>query len=269
MEKDGIKINSRFLDDEGKYLLIELGGYVDQANCHHLQHEINEALKADIVNIIFDLKDLTYMSSAGWGILVGEIKRFREKGGDIKLANMPLNIYEVYQMLEFYHILQDYPTVQDAYNSFTGKKYAARKTESATLNNQEKPVETALKVESEDAQINEDKHEEELVDKFSLELEDILQETTEVTAGKEQSLKRVEFIPISIEETADTANLPLAEKVKRVIAKRPFANIFQIRRILRHEEFGNTKISILRLWFLLKELDLDTREKRYRFYRSC
>ena len=30
------------------------------------------------------------MSSAGWGIFVGEVKRFREKGGDIKLVNMNL-----------------------------------------------------------------------------------------------------------------------------------------------------------------------------------
>jgi len=53
------------------------------------------------------------------------------------------------------------------------------------------------------------------------------------------------------------------------VAKQPFANIFQIRRILRHEEFGKTKISLFKLWKLLRELDLDTREKRYRFYRSC
>lgn len=51
------------------------------------------------------------------GVLIGEIKRFRENGGDIKLANMGPEIYEIYQMLEFYHIISEYASVADALKS--------------------------------------------------------------------------------------------------------------------------------------------------------
>lgn len=273
MEKDGIIIKSSFLDDEGQYLLIELGGYIDQANSHHLQREISEALKAEIYNIIFDLKDLTYMSSAGWGILIGEIKRFREKGGDVKLANMPLNIYEVYQMLEFYHILQDYPSVQDAYKSFTGRKL--REEEARVGKNDKRgsvpkedsvnAIETTLTPPSK----NGDEESGEVVEQFSMDLSDIMEEVEQIPSRNNRSLRRIEFIPVALEETANVTSLPIPEKIKRVVAKRPSAGLFEIRRILRHDEFGNTKIGLFRLWKYLKELDLNTPEKRYRYYRSC
>ena len=63
--------------------------------------------------------------------------------------------------------------------------------------------------------------------------------------------------------------LPLHEKVKHVIAENPILNIFGIQKVLKHEEFGSETISVFRLWLLLKELDLNNKTKRFRYYRSC
>ena len=63
--------------------------------------------------------------------------------------------------------------------------------------------------------------------------------------------------------------LPLTEKIKKIVAENPLVTPWQIKRILKHEQFGHTRVSIFKLWRLLKDLDLNSREKRYRFYRSC
>ncbi|MGD1049387.1 MAG: STAS domain-containing protein, partial [Candidatus Krumholzibacteriaceae bacterium] len=67
-----------------------------------------------------DLGGVNYISSAGWGIFISEIKSIRENGGDLKLASMIGDVYEVFELLEFQTILQSFDTVQEAVKSFKG-----------------------------------------------------------------------------------------------------------------------------------------------------
>ena len=59
-----------------------------------------------------------YISSAGWGIFISHIKDVRDHGGDIKLANMIPNVYEIYELLEFDNVLQAYNSVDRARDKF-------------------------------------------------------------------------------------------------------------------------------------------------------
>ena len=88
--------------------MVELDGHIDQSNSHQLQKMFDNILQSGCSKVIVDFNRLFYMSSSGWGVFVGEIKRFRDLEGDIKLTNMNPEIYDVYQMLEFYHIFDDY-----------------------------------------------------------------------------------------------------------------------------------------------------------------
>ncbi len=277
IEQDGIKIETRFLDDDGQIMLVEIGGYIDQANVHHLQKVIDNSLESKVYKLIFDLKDLVYMSSAGWGVLIGEIKNFRENGGDIKLVNMNPEIYEVYQMLEFYHILSEYPTVEDAYNSFLDKKQAMRAggnrsgntiegTEILNVASEENnPVEEFQDILNEVNPPDTPEQEEE----FVVDLEDIEGNPSTSDISRQTPQRHVDFNPISVERVPDLKILPLTEKIKKVVAQFPHFGPWKIRKMLRHPEFGNTKVSYFKVRKILKQLDLDTKEKRYRFYRSC
>ena len=118
IKSEGVEIKVNKVGKDDPILVIQLGGYVDQANCHLLQVVIDRCLSEQYYMIIFDVHQLVYMSSAGWGVMIGEIKRFREKGGDIKLANMDPAIYEIYQMLEFYHMISEYASVESALQAF-------------------------------------------------------------------------------------------------------------------------------------------------------
>ena len=61
---------------------------------------------------------MNYISSAGWGIFISEIKEIRENGGDLKLAAMIGDVYEVFELLEFQTILESFDTVEEAVKSF-------------------------------------------------------------------------------------------------------------------------------------------------------
>lgn len=270
MEK--IKIDSKFADQSGEIMVVELGGHVDQSNSYQLQKMFDNIIQSGCFKVIVDFNDLYYMSSAGWGVFVGEIKRFRENGGDIKLANMNPEIYDVYQMLEFYHILEDYSTVEDAAASF-------RKSESELdlvldsdddeampddLNDVEQSTE---EIEIVDPLMDSDSDDFEVDDSGGGEVIDFSSEkTTEFDANKKGL---TEFIPHTLTTDVKLADLPLAEKIKRVVAQNPLVGLFGIRKVLRHEHFGKTKVGLFRLMRLLRELDLNTKEKRYRYYRSC
>ena len=286
IDQEGIKIETKFLDDDGQIALVELSGYVDQANVHLLQKTIDNSLESGTFKLIFDLKDLVYMSSAGWGVLIGEIKRFRENGGDIKLVNMSPEIYEVYQMLEFYHILSEYPSVEEALASFTHGQEAtnvkppvAQVDESHQI--QEDLPEPQQEVETSTTEINDileqiggsnnnNQHEEpEIIEEdIDIELEDVVEKDLNI-GGDTRDKVHVEFNPVTVERPPDFKILPLPEKVRAIVAQFPHFGPWKIRKMLRHPEFGNVKIGYFKLRRLLKQLELDTKEKRYRYYRSC
>jgi len=272
MEK--LQIESKFADQTGEVMVVELGGHVDQSNSYQLEKLFDNIIQSGCYKVIVDFSNVYYMSSAGWGVFVGEIKRFRDKGGDIKLANMRPEIYEVYQMLEFYHILDDYPSVEAAAASFK------KEQEEIDLVIEEIEEESAGKngiAEDMTQEAELDEPIEETVEE--IELEEVNDNVEPSVSRQEENVSPSgvdfrketlhEFTPQIIQPDVKLAELPLPEKIKKVVAQNPLIGLFGIRKVLRHEHFGRTKVGIFKLYRLLKELDLDTKEKRYRFYRSC
>lgn len=260
---ENIKINSKFADKNGEIMIVELGGYVDQSNSYQLQKMFDDIIDSGVFKIVVDFKELHYMSSAGWGIFVGEVKRFRDNGGDIKLASMTPEINDVYQMLEFFHILNDFPDVQEASESF------GLEGDILDIVNEEDSDISEIDVsdaEADEIDLGDEKNDNEDVKKETAEVIEMIP----ASQKKNKSMgKGEEFIPKIIKSDIKLSELPLAEKIKRVVSENPLINIWQIKKVLNHEHFGNTNISIFKLFKLLKDLDLNTKEKRYRYYRSC
>ncbi len=273
MEK--ITIDSKFADQEGEIMVVELGGYVDQSNSYLLQQMFDNIIQSGCYKVVVDFKNLYYMSSAGWGVFVGEIKRFRENGGDIKLAAMNPEIYDVYQMLEFYHILDDYPKVEEAAASFGREEEELNLVLSKYGPEEDKPEadtdfeeidlsrdeDRSRMVEESEDNINTDTVANEPAEIISF----IPNEVSSSTIGEEKT----KSIPAALQKDIKLSELPLPEKVKKVIEQNPLLGISGIRKVLRHEHFGFTRVGFFELWQLLRRLDLNSKEKRYRYYRSC
>ncbi len=271
MSQTQIQIDSKFADKNGEIMIVELGGHVDQTNSYQLEKMFEDILESQVFKVIVDFKELNYMSSAGWGIFVGEVKRFRENGGDIKLARMDSEIADVFNMLEFYHILEDYATVEEAAAAFDVAEDILDMTE-GEQGGITMPGQSAEPAHHEEIHVAENPGEEttgETPGDTGKETAEVIELVPSTTAPvKEFQASGAVFDPLERQDVK-LDELPLTEKIKKVVAENPLVSPWQIKRILKHEQFGHTKVSIFKLWRLLKLLDLNTREKRYRYYRSC
>ncbi len=97
---------------------VRVDGVIDTTTSGELESVIDSLLKRQRYGIIIDLAGVDYISSAGWGIFISRIKEVRSNNGDIKLANMVPNVFEIYELLEFDKVLRAYNSVDDARRDF-------------------------------------------------------------------------------------------------------------------------------------------------------
>lgn len=98
--------------------VLRVSGYVDTTTSPELERRLQALLREKRYHIVVDLSRVEYISSAGWGIFISEIREIREQGGDLKLAGMIADVREVFDLLEFENILQSYPDSDLAVSSF-------------------------------------------------------------------------------------------------------------------------------------------------------
>ena len=98
--------------------LLVLKGTVETTNASTLEEAIARLVSDSCYRIVVDLSEVSYISSAGWGIFISEIKRIRSADGDIKLAAMRPEVREVFDLLEFNNILTPYNDRAEAVRGF-------------------------------------------------------------------------------------------------------------------------------------------------------
>ncbi|MGE5178286.1 MAG: STAS domain-containing protein [Bacteroidota bacterium] len=98
--------------------VLRVSGYVDTTTSPELERRMQALLRDKRYHIVVDLSRVEYISSAGWGIFISEIREIREHGGDLKLAGMIADVREVFDLLEFENILQAFPDADLAVGSF-------------------------------------------------------------------------------------------------------------------------------------------------------
>ena len=115
----------KLLIDEEKIedvVVLRLQGLVDSGTSQLMEGRLNDLISDGNVKIVVDLDLVDYISSAGWGIFVGEIKGVRASDGDIKLASMRPDVREVFDLLEFNTLLTPYDSRRDALAAFESDK---------------------------------------------------------------------------------------------------------------------------------------------------
>jgi anti-anti-sigma factor len=116
MEK--LIISEERLNSPVTLTLLSLKGTIETTNASTLEEAIDRIIGGRCYRIVVDLAGVTYISSAGWGIFISEIKRVRRNAGDIKLAAMTAPVREVFDLLEFNNILKPYRDKDDAVRDF-------------------------------------------------------------------------------------------------------------------------------------------------------
>jgi anti-sigma B factor antagonist len=122
-------------NDQDKVSEVRVDGVIDTTTAGELEEVIDSLLKRDRFRMVLDLAGVDYISSAGWGIFISHIKEVRANDGDIKLANMITNVYEIYELLEFDKVLKVYNSVDAAREDFQAASHQQLKKKAARSRN--------------------------------------------------------------------------------------------------------------------------------------
>ena len=116
-----IKISLDSSGDSGSISVVRVDGVIDTMTATELEKVMNSLLERNKYKIIVDLGGVDYISSAGWGIFISNIREIRQHDGDIKLARMIPNVYEIFELLEFDSILRAFDSLEKAKSDFEGE----------------------------------------------------------------------------------------------------------------------------------------------------
>ena len=93
-------------ETRGAVQLVRLSGSLDMYSFPRLEAQITALFQQNQHAVVLDCRDLDYIGSAGLGALIGFAKQAREKGGDVKLLNVPERIFKIIELLGFTKVLQ-------------------------------------------------------------------------------------------------------------------------------------------------------------------
>jgi anti-sigma B factor antagonist len=229
---EGIQVSTEVAGSRNHISIIKVGGYIDTTTSSELERALDSLLKQGRFYIVVDLGNVDYISSAGWGIFISEIKSIRENGGDLKLVRMVPDVYEIFELLEFHHILDVYDKVDEAVNKFETSEAAGESVAKEITLPKSEPV---------------------------------AQEQT-ATAGQSTAVETQSDVGVA-EQTAqiEVADMSVPDKIKHIVKENPEFGSLKIKRELNTARYGYTKLGWLSVRSQLAKLNLNNRNRRYDF----
>jgi anti-sigma B factor antagonist len=226
---EGIQVSVSNTGPNDQVSVIKVGGYIDTTTSAEVERALDSILRDGKNNIVIDLGNVDYISSAGWGIFISEIKGIRERGGDLKLVNMIPDVYEVFELLEFHYILKAFDTQEEAINDF--EQSSLRSSGESVL---DKP---------------DDVYE-----------DDGVKETTPKT------ITETKTVPPQV--VADQGPRSVKEKIKQIIMEKPDSSVFDIKKSLNSESYNFTKVGFFSIWNQLNKMGLSSKKKRMEYFKK-
>lgn len=101
------------IQKEAKYTIISLCGDLDGSTSNDVHEKITPVLST-ATDIIFEMKDCSYVSSAGLRVLLMSAKQLKKDGAKGVFVNLSPEIEEVMQMTGFDNIFKSYKSIEEA-----------------------------------------------------------------------------------------------------------------------------------------------------------
>lgn len=98
--------------------LITVKGRVDSSNAAELEEVLKERTDSGRYNLVLNLKDVNYMSSAGLRALVSALRECKRHRGDVRISQPSERIVEVLDLAGLDPLFQTYADDTAAVGSF-------------------------------------------------------------------------------------------------------------------------------------------------------
>jgi anti-sigma B factor antagonist len=94
--------------------VIALTGEVDLYTAPELKTQMLEVIANGAKDVVVDFTNTTFIDSTTLGVLVGGVKRLREKGGRLSIACSDRNITKIFEITGLDRVFTIYPTRAEA-----------------------------------------------------------------------------------------------------------------------------------------------------------
>lgn len=98
--------------------IVKVSGRVDSLTAPDLEKALQDMLTADRTQLVVDLQETEYMSSAGLRVLVSALKAAKKSGGNVRLAQPSVRVKEVFDLAGLTPVFDIHPDVIEAVGAY-------------------------------------------------------------------------------------------------------------------------------------------------------
>ncbi len=99
--------------------VVQINGRIDSFTSPGLLEKLNEITSDNRFKIVLDLKDVSFVSSAGLRVFIDIQKTCKKQNrGEVILANVPQRVYETLELAGFAPLFKFYSDVDSAIEAF-------------------------------------------------------------------------------------------------------------------------------------------------------
>lgn len=118
------------IEEKNSVKVLNLKGYLDAYTSLKFEEVMKNLVEGGSYKLVVNMKNLSYISSAGFGVFMAFVDEVRKNGGDIKFCCLSEKIDEIFELLGFKHIFSVLNSENEAIKAFEkakGKNVKERK----------------------------------------------------------------------------------------------------------------------------------------------
>jgi anti-sigma B factor antagonist len=105
------------IEKEGKLEFLNLKGEIDVYSSPSLKEKVLEEIDKGVENLVINLEKVSYIDSTGLGILIGTLKRMKEREGKLYLIFSSQRLKRIFEITGLNKIFSIYESKEKLLNS--------------------------------------------------------------------------------------------------------------------------------------------------------
>ena len=99
---------------DGSVCIVELEGEVDVYTAPRLKEELVALIEGGCTHVILDLENVAFIDSSGLGVLVGALRRARERDGAVRIVCTRENVLKIFRITGLDKVFPIFATASEA-----------------------------------------------------------------------------------------------------------------------------------------------------------
>ena len=101
----------------GNTIIVYLKGRLDVHHCADIEQEISKLLSYEMSShLLFNMKDVEYISSSGLRIIVSTMKRLNEENRNMAICNINNSVKKIFEIVQLTDMFNIFSSEDDAFN---------------------------------------------------------------------------------------------------------------------------------------------------------